>query len=72
MMASCTFIRGVLAHPRGYTFDNGWERAGLRASLPVHVSQKRKVYLRPAPPLTVVAFFFLSSSSFFLFTKPIH
>jgi hypothetical protein len=28
---------------------------GVAASLPVHVSQKSKVYLRPAPPLTVVA-----------------
>ena len=53
-MKYCTFIRGVLAHPRRYTFDHGWERAELRASLTVHVSQKT-VYLRPAPPLTVVA-----------------
>jgi hypothetical protein len=50
-----TFIRGVLAHPRRYTFDHGWERAQLRASLTVHVSQKSTVYLRRAPPLTVVA-----------------
>jgi hypothetical protein len=50
----CTFIRGVLAHPRRYTFVHGWERAELRASLTVHVSQKT-VYLRSAPPLTVVA-----------------
>jgi hypothetical protein len=35
----------------------------LRASLPVHVSQKSKVYLRPAPPLTVVAPFFKKKTS---------
>jgi hypothetical protein len=52
---SSTFIRGVLAHPRKYTFDHGWERAEMRASLPVHVSQKSTIYLRPASPLTVVA-----------------
>jgi hypothetical protein len=28
------YIRGVLAHPRIYTFDHGWEREELRASLP--------------------------------------
>ncbi len=38
----CTFIRGVLAHPRKYTFDHGWERAELRASLTMHVSQKAR------------------------------
>jgi hypothetical protein len=51
-----TFIRGGLAHPRRvYTFDHGWARTELRASLTAHTSQKSKVYLRPAPPLTVVA-----------------
>ena len=65
MYIYCTFIRGVLAHPRGYTFDHGWERAELRASVLVYVSQKSKVYLRPAPPLTVVApFFFFSIQSY--------
>ena len=50
--SSCTyFYSGGLAHPRKYTFDHGWGRAELRASLPVHVSQKSEVYLRPAPPL---------------------
>jgi hypothetical protein len=39
---ACTFIRGVLAHPRKYTFDHGWERAELRASLTMHVSQKAR------------------------------
>jgi hypothetical protein len=32
-----TFIRGVLAHPLGYTFDNGWDRVvlhGLRWTHP--------------------------------------
>ena len=37
-----TFIRGVLAHPRKYTFDHGWERAELRASLTLHVSQRAR------------------------------
>ena len=41
-MDSSTFIRGVLAHPRKYTFDHGWERAELRASLTLHVSQRAR------------------------------
>ena len=35
-----TFIRGGLAHPRGYTFEHGWERAELRASLPMCTKKK--------------------------------